>query len=550
MPVRCDAAGSFYGFGEQYNATDQRGGRFPLLVGEQGIGRDPALPYGILNGGPHTTYFPMPYWLDARGHGGLFLTDHRVEVDVCATNPAAATFEVVDDAPVELVLFHGPTPLDVVRVLGDEVGRPRQPPAWASDVWIASQGGTAQVLADADALEALGIPAGVLWVQDWTGIRQNFDGGFGVQYRWEADETLYPNLAGTIADLGTRGYRFLSYVNPFVATNLQHFAPMSAAGWLIENPAGQDYVHLAPNGTSSHPDLSVPAAREFVKGFFRDMVNVYGMDGWMADFGEWAPLDARYADGREGVAAHNRYPIDWHALSTEVMDELRPGGDWVVFTRSGWTGDQAVTQIHWVGDQEANWSPYDGLSTVVPAMLNLGISGVPYVTHDIAGFSGGPSTKELYLRWTELGAFTPYMRTHQGGKKLLNWSWKSDAETSAHFARFARIHRALAPELQALAAAAATTSAPIVRHLMLADPDDPGSRGVSDEYLLGDAMLVAPVVVQGATTRDVYLPPGTWYHVWTGTAYTGPATITVPAPIGSPPVFSRDVDRPDLRAIM
>jgi alpha-glucosidase len=151
------------------------------------------------------------------------------------------------------------------------------------------------------------------------------------------------------------------------------------------------------------------------------------------------------------------------------------------------------------------------------------------------------------LRWTELGAFTPYMRTHQGGKKLTNWSSKSDAETSAHFAR---ILRALAPEFQALAAAAATTSAPIVRHLMLAYPDDPGSRAVSDEYLIGDTMLVAPVVVEGATTKDVYLPPGTWYHVWTGTAYAGPGTITVPAPIGSPPVFSRDVDRPDLRAIM
>ena len=215
----------------------------------------------------------------------------------------------------------------------------------------------------------------------------------------------YLNLAGTIADLRTRGYRFLSCVNPFVAQRLR---PLRAERLVVA------------------PGLSIPAAREFVKGFFRAMVDVYGI------------------------------------------------------TRSGWTGDKVVTQIHWVGDQEADWSPFDGLPTVVPAMLNLGISRVPYVTHDIAGFSGGPSTKELYLRWTELGAFTPYMRTHQGGKELLNWSWKSDAETSAHFARFARIHRALAPEFQALAAAAATTA----------------------------------------------------------------------APIGSPPVFSRDVDRPDLRAIM
>lgn len=116
--------------------------------------------------------------------------------------------------------------------------------------------------------------------------------------------------------------------------------------------------------------------------------------------------------------------------------------------------------------QEANFSPYDGLPTVVPAMLSLGLSGIPFVTHDVAGFSGGPSTKELYLRWTELGAFTPIMRTHEG-----------------------------------------------------------------------------------ATTRDVYLPSGRWFDVWTGDAYEGGGTVTVDAPIGRPPVFSRDSDRADLRAI-
>ena len=151
------------------------------------------------------------------------------------------------------------------------------------------------------------------------------------------------------------------------------------------------------------------------------------------------------------------------------MDELRPDGDFVVFGRSGFTGVQRVSQVHWVGDQEATFSPYDGLPTVVPAMLSLGLSGVPFVTHDIAGFSGGPSTKELFLRWTELGAFTPIMRTHEGGKvrELVVGEGRGD-------------HRALPPlrahppgagvEIRALADEAARTSLPIVRHLMLVFP--------------------------------------------------------------------------------
>ncbi len=206
--------------------------------------------------------------------------------------------------------------------------------------------------------------------------------------------------------------------------------------------------------------------------------------------------------------------------------------------------------IHWVGDQEATWSETDGLPTVVPAMINLGLAGVPYVTHDIAGFSGGPSTKELYLRWTELGAFTPVMRTHEGNRRDVNHDWNGDAETLAHFRRFARVHEALRDELIALASEAQESSAPLVRHLMLEFPEDRATWSISDQYLLGPDLLVAPVVAEGATRRSVYLPAGaTWFHVWTGDAYEGGQTVEIDAPIGSPPVFARDADRADLRAI-
>ncbi|MEW6273176.1 MAG: TIM-barrel domain-containing protein, partial [Thermodesulfobacteriota bacterium] len=552
LPVRCDADASFHGFGEQYHATDHRGEAFQLFVTEQGIGRIPGTPDPAVQviGTPHTTYFPMPYWLDARGFGVLLHTSRRVDVDLCAAEPPVAWLEVVGPEPVDVTVFHGPGMLDVIRQLGDEVGRPTPPPDWAFDLWIGSQGGRDAVLTEADALEAADIPARVLWVQDWTGFRSNLGGGSGVQYRWQADPQHYPDLAGMIAELHARGYRFLTYVNPFVDPDLpNHFADMAAQGLLIMREDGSPYVHFAPNGEASHPDLTNPAAREHVKSFLRVMVRDLGMDGFMADFGEWLPLDARLADGSDPLALHDLYPLQWHSLWREVMDEIRPDGDFAVFARSGFTGVHAVAQIYWVGDQEATFSPHDGLPTVVPAMLSLGLSGIPFVTHDVAGFSGGPSTKELFLRWTELGAFTPIMRTHEGNRRLENWSWEKDAETTAHFRRFARIHQALGPELRALAAEAAATSAPIVRHLMLVFPDDPASRTVSDQYMLGESLLVAPVVAAGATTRDVYLPPGRWFDVWSGAAFEGGGTTRVDAPIGRPPVFSRGADRADLRGI-
>jgi len=144
----------------------------------------------------------------------------------------------------------------------------------------------------------------------------------------------------------------------------------------------------------------------------------------------------------------------------------------------------------WIGDQEADFEAEDGLPTVVPALLNLGLSGIPYVTHDIAGYSGGPSSRELFFRWVELGAFTPIFRTHEGLNAAENWHWDRDAETTAHFGRFARIHAALAPEIEALADEAATTSMPLLRHLAMVFGDDVASRSVSDEFMLGDALLL------------------------------------------------------------
>ncbi len=188
LPLRCDDESSFHGWGEQYNRTDQRGERFDLFVQEQGLGRTGSPEVLSPAGHAHTTYCPMPYFLDARGHGMLVQTDHRVLVDLCSSEQAVAWIEVEAGAPFEAEVLPGPTPADVVRQLGERVGRPAKPPSWAYDLWIGAQGGREVLLAEVAALEAAAIPVGVFWVQDWTGPRTNLGGGYGVQYRWVADE--------------------------------------------------------------------------------------------------------------------------------------------------------------------------------------------------------------------------------------------------------------------------------------------------------------------------------------------------------------------------
>lgn len=546
LPFRCDADASFSGFGAQYNQTDQRGEAFSLFTTEQGIGRRGN---SIFSGDEHTTYFPEPYWLDWRGFGVLVDTDARVLVDLCAETSNVAWVEVEDDEPLDVTVFQGPTPTEVVRSLGDIVGRPALPPAWSFSPWMAVQGGTMAVEEEVAALEAADVPFSAVWVQDWPGGRMINENLYDLWYRWIWDEELYPDLPGLTRRLREdHGVRFLGYANSFIIQERDHFAPMAEQGLLIENAMGEPYVFPVILELGTVADFTNPATYEYAKGFFRTMVTDLGFSGWMSDFGEWLPTDAVLHEG-DARLVHNRYPELWHRASREVMDELRPDGDWVLFTRSGWLRDQQEQQIVWIGDQEADFETTDGLPTVVPAMLNLGLSAVPLVTHDIAGYSGGPSTKELFQRWTELGAFTTFMRTHEGLNVRENWHWDRDEETLAHFRRFARVHEALVPELRTLAAEAHETSVPVIRHLAMVFPSDVPSRAISDEYMLGPTLLVAPVVAHGATTKDVYLPPGTWFHVFTGTQYEGGRRHTIDAPIGTPPVFSLGVDRPELRAI-
>jgi alpha-glucosidase len=366
-----------------------------------------------------------------------------------------------------------------------------------------------------------------------------------------------------VSGLHEDGYKFLVYVNPFIvnpdsvqeadgpARFSERFDSMDEMGLLLKDQTGETLIDVViPNipQSDAHPDFSNPATVDFLSESLKDIVRAYDVDGWMADFGEWLPPNAAPQDGSNWVERRNTFPVDWQRANREALEAAR-GDDWVMFARSGFTNVQGVAQIHWVGDQQTNWDDLDGLPTVVPAMLNLGLAGQPFVTHDIAGFSRGdaPSTKELFQRWTELGAFTPIMRTHDRADKVNNWRWNQDEDTTSHFRKFAFVHCALMNDFMTLAAEAETTGAPILRHLMLVFPNDRDTWDISDQFMIGDSLLVAPVTDEGATSRSVYFPAGTWYNVWTGAPIQGGQRTTVEAPIGSPPVYARDQDRDDLR---
>lgn len=540
LTFRCRADDRFWGFGEQYDGVDMRGRVLDAWTAEQGVGRaagSPLPPIGRLT----DSYFPMPWFLDpARNYGVLVTSTALSRFDLCAGETDRWTVEVWDDPGFEIVIWAEDSPKSLVRALTAEVGRPASPPpAWALEgVWLAAQGGDAAVRSRVEAARSAGVPVTALWVQDWVGLRNFGLDNFGVKYRWNWDAELYPGLPTMIAELADAGIRFLGYFNPFLVPGWGQWEEAVAEGWAVRDAAGEPALFPIVTFEGGLVDLTHPQAVTRFRDY-ADAAIALGMRGWMADFGEWLPYDARLHDGDPRLE-HNRYPTRWHAASRAALEAAYPDGDFVLLTRSGFTGEHRVAQVVWAGDQEADWSHTDGLPTVVPAGLTLGLSGIPFFTHDIAGFSGGPSDGELFRRWTELGAFSPIMRTHDGIRKLENHRFDSDATTVTHFRRMARIHGALGPVWRELAAEAVATGLPILRHTALVDPAWPSALSAHRQWMIGDHIVFAPVLAPGQTTAAAALPEGRWQPLWGGAAVDGRRIVASAAPEGRPVVWVRE----------
>ena len=242
---------------------------------------------------------------------------------------------------------------------------------------------------------------------------------------------------------------------------------------------------------------------------------------------------------------HNHWPALWAQCNYDAVSEAGKLGEVVYFMRAGFTGSQKYCTLLWAGDQSVDFSRHDGLCTVISAALSAGMSGCGLTHSDIGGYTSlfdNTRTKEVFLRWAEMAAFTPVMRTHEGNRPDTNFQYYDDEDCMNRLARLVDIYTALAPMLKELVHENAESGIPVQRPLFLHHEDDPRCYTEQFEYLLGADVLVAPVWQSEQTERSVYLPEGEWIHLWTGKSY-GQGDHAVPAPLGDTPVFYRKDSR-------
>ncbi len=549
----CEDRDHFLGLGGQSFAVDHRGQSVALWVQEDGISKldvpdDNYDGVWALTGRRHSTHTPMPMMLSSRGWALALDTNRRARFDLCATDPALARLEAWDDQ-LTVRLFVGNSPRDSIARMTAWIGRPAVPPAFAFAPWLDAIYGQANVRRVADALRAADVPVSVIWSEDWRGGNDETGpaGGYVLEEDWRVDRTIYPDFEGLAGHLHDSGYKFLTYANTFIDTDADVRSEAIALGHTIKRPDGSVHDFLGVKfRDSTLLDLSSPAAVAWAKGVYGETFAI-GSDGWMADFGEWLPTDAVLASGESGLDYHNQYATDWLRLNHELFTEAqaRDGIERLYFARAGGLGAQPYMQVVWAGDQQTDFTVGDGLPSVIPMGIGLGLTGFPYFGHDIAGYMSQttvPVSRELWFRWVTFGALSPVMRTHHGRSARENWHWERDAETTAHLRRWAKLHMQLVPYLRMLAVDAHATGAPLFRPFVIDHPTWTPGWSLADQYMLGDRIAVAPVVVAGATSREVRLPAGRWYGLLDGAALDsdGDRPLSVSATVSEIPAFVPD----------
>ena len=543
--VNSDQSEHVYGCGEQMSYFDMKGRHFPLWTGEPGVGRDKTTYItwksdvdGMAGGDYYNTNFPQT----------TFVSSKKYYMHVQTT--AYADFDFRNDDFHELQIWEVPEFIrieaaeDFVKLLEKEtafLGRQPELPEWVyNGLIIGDQGGTERAFGILEKSLEKGIKVSGLWNQDWCGKRVT---SFGkrLQWDWHYHKEMYPDLPDRIKELHERGIKYLGYINPYLVKD----------GMLFEEGLKKDVFARKKDGSVYLVDFGefdcgvIDLTKTEAYNWFKDeVIKKYsidiGIDGWMADFGEYLPTDdIVLGSGKSAMIEHNHWPALWAKCNYDAVCESGKLGEVVYFMRAGGIGSQKYCTLLWAGDQSVDFSRHDGLCTVICAALSSGMSGCGLNHCDIGGYTSlydNLRTKEVFLRWAEMAAFTPVMRTHEGNRPDTNFQYYDDEDCMDKLARLTGIYTMIAPYIRELVKENASKGTPVERPLFMHYQGDDRCYTEQFEYLLGSDVLVAPVYTGGTDKREVFLPDDGFIHLWSGKEY-GRGVCTVDAPLGYTPVF-------------
>jgi alpha-glucosidase (family GH31 glycosyl hydrolase) len=371
----------------------------------------------------------------------------------------------------------------------------------------------ASVLAYAQGILEAGFPPGVIMVDD----RWSRDYG-----AWQFDGTQFPDPAAMIDQLHAWGFSVMVWLVPFLSPDGDSFRHAVRQGWLITGADGEPIIRKWWNGYSALPDLTEPAALDWLRAELRQLQDL-GVDGFKFDAGDLR--DYRVDDRTRAGDGPTGQCQAWARFAAEyAFNELR--ACWKM------GGRPLAQRLH---DKPCRWGA-GGLGSLIPEAIAQGLIGAVFNCPDMIGggdaadvLDGESVDPELFVRFAQCSALFPMMQFSQAPWRVL------DAEHLAAVRAAVELRQSLLPEIVTLVRHAADTGEPILRPLAY---HHPGYHAVHDQFLLGEDLLVAPVLERGATSRTVRLPPGRWIAA-DGVTVSGPTEVEVAVTLASLPWWRR-----------
>lgn len=520
----------FYGLGQRNHDLNLNGGSY-LMWNEE--------PMGDFKEGSDPIYVCIPTYIGLNKNGSYL---------VFYENSHKGTVEFKETAKVHFYrgalryyFVMGPADKALDRY-SELVGRPFMPPEWALGYhqtrWsYKSETETREV---ADGFEKHNLPISAIHLDI------HYMDGYRV---FTVDEKRFPDLKRLSSDLSDKGIKTVTILDPGVKSD-KEFALYNEGieqNLFCKMPDGSVIEGPVWPGWCGFPDFTKAATRDWWGKKYAKLLEL-GVDGFWHDMNEPAvfsgtghptlpenTLHDMEGKGGDHLEAHNLYGYLENRAAFEGLRKLAPEKRPWLLTRSGCAGIQRYA-FNWTGDTGCNWW---SMKHNLKLGLMLGLSGVPYTGSDTGGFNGNPSA-ELYIRWFEMSSFMPFFRTHSAAfvKRREPWSFGDEITDIAR--KYLELRYALMPYWYTLAHEASVKGWPLMRPLWWCDNNDRRLWDVEDQFMLGDSILVAPVMEKGALSRKVILPEGKWYSLWNKKWHEGYSEIQVEADLGCLPLFIKD----------
>ena len=516
-----DIGEKIYGLGERFTPFVKNGQSFTTWNEDGGTCTDIA-------------YKNIPFYVTNRNYGVLVNDVGPVSYEICSEQVSKVQFSVPGEK-IDFMVIGGETMKDVLRGYTALTGRPALPPAWSFGLWLTTSStekyNEDTVMELVDGMRSRSIPLHV-FMYDAFSTKENE----WCSFQW--DRSIFPHIEAQLKLLKeSRGIHPSYWLNSYIAQKSPLFREAMEKGYLLKKPNGDVWQWDLWQAGMGIVDFTNSEAYKWFQEKLRPLVE-QGIDCFKTDFGERIPTDIVYHDGSDPLRMHNYYTYLYNKCVFELLEETKGRNGACLFARSATVGSQKYP-VHWGGDPTTD---YPSMAESLRAGLSLCLSGFAFWSHDIGGYSGKPDA-DIYKRWAAFGLLSTHSRLH-GEKHKVPWLYSKEGEqngeeTVAVLRAFTELKCSLMPYIFSAAVNAHLTGIPVMRAMVLEFPGDICCEDLDRQYMLGDSLLVAPVMREDGVVT-YYLPSGEWTHLLSNQSATGGKWMTERYDYFSLPLFARE----------